>query len=210
MTFGTFYVALIRYKIIIKERGYPMSSSKKAAFVFPGAAEVSGNDRLLEDEFRNLVREKSGFAMVLGYIDWVDHCIGGIDDRVWYSITDGKRTDFYLASYENGTWHDELVEDAQGKPKITKIADGTTIGMIVYRSYFGQAMIKVDGRKGMAVTDAGLPCIRYNYSFGARAYDISDEFGVTVRFSDIDHVEAGYCLRNILTGNDVKCPVMKQ
>lgn len=186
-----------------------MGSAKGKGFDFPTKEEISANDRLLEDEFINLVKEKSGFQIELGYTNWVDHYLGGKDNKVWYYITDGKKSEFYLGTCENGSWKDECVSITKGEPSVTPAESGITIAMIVYRAYYGQAMIKVDNRKGVPVDNSGHKCMRYNYSFGAKAYDISDEFGVTVRFSDVDHAEVGYSLRDIFTGSKVKCPDKK-
>ena len=50
------------------------------------------------------------------------------------------------------------------------------------------------------------PHYHYVYGFGDKALDVSVKYGVTIAFSDIKDVEAGFHLRYLYTGNDVELP----
>ena len=61
------------------------------------------------ESFMNLVNENDGFEFVIGYKDFVDHRIGGQGNKYWYFIDyDGKKQEYYVGTYENGTWTDKF------------------------------------------------------------------------------------------------------
>lgn len=158
------------------------------------------------ERFTELINKYGGFEMVLGFRDWEDHYIGGKGNTFWYYITDSKKIECYITTLKNGKWHDEFFSKKGRHETHLEITSGTTAVMIAERAFFGQERIKPDTGKGVPVTGSSCSCTRYNYSFGAVSYDISDEYGVTIRFSDCDKPEKGYMLRNINTDNNVKIP----
>lgn len=70
----------------------------------------------------------------------------------------------------------------------------------------GQAEIKESGRKPIKVEIYDHPCSHYSFAFGERAYKISDEYGITVEYSNLKDKPTGFRLRDIKTGEDVKTP----
>jgi hypothetical protein len=44
------------------------------------------------------------------------------------------------------------------------------------------------------------------YGFGDKGLDISVQYGVTIAYSDIRDLDAGFHLRYLYTGNDVDLP----
>ncbi|MBO2516629.1 MAG: hypothetical protein CW338_05020, partial [Clostridiales bacterium] len=109
--------------------------------------------------------------------------------------------------WKDGAWTDRHILKKKTL-KEESAAPGKTIGMILSRAYFGQEEITSSGRRPAAVRLCDRPCSHYAFSFGARAYDISDEFGVTFSYSDIDDERAGWRLRNVFTGSQVEPPEM--
>ena len=62
-----------------------------------------------EEAFMTLVNENNGFEFVIGYKDFVDHRIGGTGNKYWYFIDyNGKKQEYFLGTYENGTWTDKF------------------------------------------------------------------------------------------------------
>ena len=62
-----------------------------------------------EEAFMNLVKDNNGFEFVIGFKDFVDHKIGGQDNKYWYYIDyNGKKAEYYVGTYENGVWTDKF------------------------------------------------------------------------------------------------------
>lgn len=175
----------------------------EAEFSFPDISDVDTEDM---KRFWELMKKYDGFEMVLGFRDWEDHHIGGKGGTLWYYVTNGSKTECYITSRTDGAWHDEYIIKKGSTKDGVQAKPGETIAMIASRAFFGQKKIFADIRTGMQVTNDGYPCTRYNFSFGSLSYDISDEYGVTVRYSDVDHAENGFSLRYINTGDDVNVP----
>lgn len=70
--------------------------------------------------------------------------------------------------------------------------------------YYGQDVITDNPRVPMDVENEGISCSRYEYNFGEYAYDIAKEYGVTVRYSNINDEDGGFTLEYIHTGSDVE------
>lgn len=175
----------------------------KATFSFPAPTDADKDDA---DRFIGLVGKYNGFEAVLGFRDWEDHHIGGKGNFVWYCVTNGKKIECYIAELNGNTWDDKFYSAKGAAVSCTDAASGITVAMIADRLFTGQSKIRADGRKGVSVEGVSEKCTRYNFNFGAVAYDVSDEYGVTIRLSDCDNAERGFSLRCINTGSDVEKP----
>ena len=155
-----------------------------------------------ERRFMDLVEKYQGFELVLGYRDH-DTYIGGKDDTYWFLEDTDKKRKAYIGKYRDGEWSDEsCLEEKMDLIKSREEA-GTTIEKINELAYFYQDRVK-EGRKGMKTDNKGISCIRHDFNFGERAVDIAEEYGVTVRYSDINDTKISYSLREINTGKSVK------
>lgn len=162
----------------------------------------------MNNPFLELVKKYSGFEYTIGFRDNEDHFIGGCGNKVWYCVIKGRTTECWMGELEGETWTDrhivkkkELVEE-EAEP-------GTAMAMILDRAYFKQAEIEAAGRKPVTVKIYDNECNHYAFSFGARAYDIANGYGITVSYSNIDDEKAGWRLRDITTGKTVKPPKIK-
>ncbi len=84
----------------------------------------------------------------------------------------------------------------------------STIRKIEERAYFMQNEDWVVDRKPRLIED-GHPHYHYVYGFGDKALDVSEAYGVSIAYSDINDVEAGYHLRYLYTGEEVEAPEKK-
>ena len=99
-----------------------------------------------EESFMNLVNDNNGFEFVIGYKNYVDHRIGGQGNKYWYFIDyDGKKQEYYVGTYENGSWTDKFYIKKGSKLESKTVDNETTIKMIVERAYFYQD--KMVGKK---------------------------------------------------------------
>lgn len=162
----------------------------------------------MSEPFLDLIGKYSGFEIVLGFRDDEDHILGGTGNKVWYCVTRGRTVDCFMGELTGGTWTDTHIVKKKAL-KRESAAPGTAIGMIRDRAYFKQAEIAASGRKPVPVTVCGHAASHYVYSFGARAYEILDAFGVTALYSNVDDERAGWRTRNIFTGSAVEPPVIR-
>lgn len=159
-----------------------------------------------QEKFLKLVRDNDGFEICLGFRNDVDHFIGGTGNYVWYDVQKGSKSDCYIGSLNSdGSWTDRHLVKTKVL-KETSAPAGTTIKMILDRLYFKQDEIEASGRKPTEVELGGHKVFHYVYSFGARAYEILEEYGVDASYSNIDDEEAGFRMRNLYLGEDVKVP----
>ena len=160
-----------------------------------------------EGAFLQLVEENGGFEFCIGLRDWEDHLIGGKGGKVWYLVAkDQKPQRYWLGVLENGEWSDEVYEKKGGKFVGRRVDPGTTISKVVECAYLGKDRIDSRKSKPREIEKDGHPCYHYDFGFGEVAYDVSTQFGITTAYSNINDVDAGYHLRDILTGNDVEPP----
>lgn len=159
----------------------------------------------MDNPFLDLIRKNNGFEYVIGFRNDVDHILGGTGNTVWYCICKGRTMECWIGDCRNGIWTDRHLVKKKGTAE-EPAESGTAMAMILDRAYFKQAEIAETGRKPVKTELSGHPCSHYVYSFGARAYEILDDFGITVSYSNVDDEPAGYRLRNILTGSDVRLP----
>lgn len=162
----------------------------------------------MDDPFLTLTEKYGGFEIVLGFRDDEDHILGGRGNRVWYYISKGRNAECYFGERKDGVWTDTHVVKKKAL-KQESAAPGTAIGMIRDRAFFKQAEIAASGRKPAPVRICGHNASHYVFSFGARAYEILDEFGVTAFYSNIDDERAGWRTRNIFLGSAVEPPELR-
>lgn len=159
----------------------------------------------MEHPFTELVKKYGGFEITLGFRDDEDHILGGTGNTVWYCILKKRSAECWIGERNGEVWADRhLVKKKELKQ--SPAAPGTAIKMVEERAYFKQQELAASGRKPTPVKLYGHDASHYVFSFGARAYEVLDEFGVTVHYSNIDDETAGYRLRNVLTGADVQLP----
>lgn len=82
---------------------------------------------------------------------------------------------------------------------------GSTIRRIEERAFFMQDAEWVRNRKPRLVEDAH-PHYHYVYGMGDKALDISEAYGVSIAYSDLKDPSAGFHLRDLSTGKEVKSP----
>lgn len=159
-----------------------------------------------EGKFLDLIKETGGFEVVLGFRDNVDHFIGGSGDKYWYFIKKGTKEEFYLCTRQGETQTDVHYIQTKKKQSSEPVPSGETMKRILSELAVGQMEIEKDGRKPTKTALYGHPCSHYSFSFGERAYKISDEFGITVEYSNINDEASGFRLRNIGTGEEIQAP----
>ena len=157
-----------------------------------------------EESFMNLIKENKGFEFTIGFKDNVDHSIGGINNKYWYLINYGKKQEYYIGTYENGSWTDKFYTKKGSKLESKTVENGITIKKIVERAYFYQE--KTINKKPIEVDYHGYICNHYTFGFGEKAVKVSKEYGITVDFNDINNNDAAYHLRDIITGPKVEKP----
>ena len=153
-----------------------------------------------------LVKENGGFEFYQAYRSDEDHIIGGKGDTFWYVVTKkGKTTESYVAKYQNGTWEDTYTKGSGASAKTKAMPAGSTISLIAEKAYLCQSESWVAGRKPKLIEDSH-PHLHYVYGFGDKGLDVSEKYGVTISYSDIKDVSAGFHLRYLYTGDDVDTP----
>ena len=75
--------------------------------------------------------------------------------------------------------------------------------LITENAYLMQDEKWVRDRKPRVIEDAH-PHFHYTYGFGEKGLDVSEQYGVTIGYSDIHDVPAGFHLRDLRTGADVE------
>ena len=157
------------------------------------------------ESFMNLVSENDGFEFVIGYKNFIDHRIGGQKNKYWYFIDyDGKKQEYYIGTYENGSWTDKFYTKKGNKLESKTIDSKTTINKIIERAYFYQD--KLVGKKPTEIEKKGYICNHYMFGFGDKAVETLKDYGITVEFNDINDNDSAYNLRDVLLGTDVDKP----
>lgn len=161
---------------------------------------------LNEKQFLELIEKNQGFEVTLGFRGDVDHFIGGCGNKVWYFVKKGANEDYYVCTLEGGDRTD--VHFTRKKKVLTAepAKPGKALELILSELATGQKEIEESGRKPASVKVYDHPCSHYSFAFGERAYKVSDEYGITVEYSNINDEPAGFRLRNIVIGKDVKAP----
>ena len=165
----------------------------------------NGGLKMSAERFMKLVEEQKGFEFYQAYRDDVDHIIGGKGNTYWYVISKkGSAVESYIAEFCNGVWQDRLIK-GKSKKTVKEMPSGSTIRRIAEHAYLMQEEKWVKGRKARLFEDAH-PHYHYVYGFGDKGLDISEKYGVTIGYSDIHDVPAGFHLRYLMTGADVELP----
>jgi len=158
------------------------------------------------ERFMKLVQDCQGFEFYQAYRDDIDHIMGGKGDTYWYVIMKrGKVTDSYIGTYRDGVWTDRHIKGAGAKRTSKPMPEGSTIARIQEHAYLLQDAKWVAGRKTRLIEDAH-PHYHYVYGFGDKGLDVSEKYGVTIAFSDVNDVDVGFHLRYLYTGDDVELP----
>ena len=161
------------------------------------------------NRFVELVNQYDGFEYTQAYRDEEDRFIGGKGNCFWYSIAkDGKIKEEYIGILENGEWKDVYVKGRGKRRKIKEMPGGTTIELIEREAYIYQGEEWVQGRKPRRIED-NHPHFHYVYGIGDKGLDVSEQYGVTIAYSDVSKVELGFHLRFLYTGEDVDIPELK-
>ena len=156
--------------------------------------------------FMELVEKENGFEFYQAFRDEVDWIIGGKGDTFWFTVMkDQSVKETYVGTLKDGVWTDRLIK-GKGKRRTEKeMPAGSTIKRIEERAYFMQDDPWVKDRKPRLIEDAH-PHYHYVYGMGDKALDVSEAYGVSIAYSDIKDLSAGYHLRCLYTGEEVEKP----
>ena len=155
-----------------------------------------------EDRFMQLVQENDGFEFYQAFRDDVDHILGGKGNTYWYTVTKkGKVLETYMGKQNGDVWEDTYIKGVKSKT----MPPGSTIKLIAEKAFFMQEEKWVKDRKGKLIEDSH-PHYHYVYGFGDKGLDVSEQYGVTIAYSDIKDTATGFHLRYIYIGNDVELP----
>ena len=161
---------------------------------------------MYEERFMKLVEENDGFEYYQAYRNEVDHILGGKGDTYWYVIMKkGKVTESNIGKYADGAWEDICVTGSVAGKKTKTMPSGSTIKRIAEKAYLCQSETWVTRRTPKPIEDAH-PHYHYVYGFGDKGLDVSVQYGVTIAYSDINDLDAGFHFRSLYTGNDVDLP----
>lgn len=168
---------------------------------------INRKENMMSSErFMELVRENDGFEIVHAYQDFEDHVLGGKGNTFWYTILKkDKVKESFLGVFEDGVWKDTHIKGSGARQKTEDLEPGETIQRIAEMAYWKQEEKWVKDRKGTLVEDSH-PHKHYVFGFGDRALDVSEQYGVTIGFSDIKDTTASFRLRYLWTGEEVKQP----
>ena len=159
----------------------------------------------MEERFLDLITKTNGFDIVLSFIDFEDHRIGGIGNKVWYYVIKKQSKELWIGELNDNKWSDKHF--VKMKDLVEESAEsGTTISKVVQRLYFKQDEIEAMGRKPASIEKHGQKCNHYVFSFGERAYDILDEYGVTCSYSNVNDISVGHDFRDVFIGEEVELP----
>ena len=156
--------------------------------------------------FLDLVEKENGFEFYQAFRDEIDWVIGGKGDTYWFTVMkDLSVKETYIGVFKNGVWSDRRVKGKGKRKTVTEMPAGSTIRRIEERAYFMQDAEWVAGRKPRLIEDAH-PHYHYVYGMGDRALDVSEAYGVSIAYSDIKDLSAGFHLRYLYTGKEVEIP----
>ena len=159
-----------------------------------------------ETDFLKLIEETHGIQVTLGFRDDVDHFIGGKGNKLWYFVKKKSTEDYYVCTRSGGSTTDVHFTRKRKILSSEPAPSGKTMELILSELAVGQEEIELSGRKPTAVKVYEHPCSHYSFSFGERAYKISDEYGFTVEYFNLNDEPAGFRLRDISTGGKVMPP----
>ena len=155
-----------------------------------------------EDRFMQLVRDNDGFEFYQAFQGDVDLVFGGKDNTCWhYVMKKGKVIETYIGKQNGDVWEDTYIKGAKSKT----MPSGSTIRLVAEKAYFMQEEKWVKDRKGKLIEDSH-PHFHYVYGFGDKGLDVSEQYGVTIAYSDIKDTSSGFHLRYVYVGDDVELP----
>ncbi len=156
--------------------------------------------------FMELIKKLDGFEFVQAYADDGDHLIGGKGDTCWYIILrNGKVKESYIGSFRDGKWHDRFIKGEGRKAAEKEMPAGTTIELVEKNAFIYQDEEWAQKKTPRVIEDSH-PHYHYVYGFGDKALDVSQQYGVTIAYSDIKDLSVGFHLRDLQTGKDVELP----
>ena len=156
--------------------------------------------------FLELVEKEKGFEFCQAFRDEVDWIIGGRGDTCWFAVMqDQSVKETWIGTLKDGVWTDRKIKGKGKKKTVTDMPAGSTIKRVEERAYFMQEEEWVKDRKPRVIEDAH-PHYHYTYGIGDKALDVSEAYGVSIAYSDLKDPSAGFHLRYLYTGNDVKSP----
>ena len=156
--------------------------------------------------FLELVEKEKGFEFYQAFRDEADWVIGGKDDSVWFAVlNDQSVKETYIGTIKDGVWTDRMVKGKGKKKSEKEMPEGSTIKRVEERAYFMQEENWVKDRKPRLIED-GHPHYHYVYGIGDKALDVSQAYGVSIGYSDINDPSTAYHLRYLYTGEDVEKP----
>ena len=159
-----------------------------------------------DHRFLELVEKEKGFEFYQAFRDEVDWVMGGKDDTFWFMILqDQSIKETYIGKLKDGAWTDRLIKGKGKKKSVKDMPAGSTIKRIEERAFFMQDEAWVKDRKPRLIEDAH-PHYHYVYGMGDKALDVSEAYGVSIAYSDIKDLSAGFHLRYLYTGEDVELP----
>ena len=156
--------------------------------------------------FMELVEKEKGFEFYQAFRDEVDWVIGGKDDTYWFTIlNDQSVKETYIGKIKDGIWTDRKITGKGKKRNIKEMPAESTIRRVEERAYFMQDAEWVADRKPRLIEDAH-PHYHYVYGIGDKALDVSEKYGVSIAYSDLNDAAAGFHLRYLYAGKEVEIP----
>ena len=156
--------------------------------------------------FMELVEKEKGFEFYQAFRDELDWIIGGKDDTYWFTVMkDQSVKETYVGTLKDGEWTDRLIKGKGKKRTEKEMPAGSTIKRVEERAFFMQEEPWVKARKPRHIEDAH-PHYHYVYGMGDKALDVSEAYGVSIAYSDLKDLPAGFHLRYLYTGKDVEIP----
>ncbi len=156
--------------------------------------------------FLELAEKEKGFEFYQAFREEVDWIIGAKGDTCWFTIMKEQSVkETYIGTLKDGVWTDRLIKGKGKKKTVTEMPAGSTIKRVEERAYFMQEESWVKDRKPRLVEDTH-PHYHYVYGIGDKALDVSEAYGVSIAYSDIKDLSAGYHLRYLYTGEAVEIP----
>ncbi|MBQ2584449.1 MAG: hypothetical protein II568_04665, partial [Erysipelotrichaceae bacterium] len=153
-----------------------------------------------------LTEKEKGFEFCQAFRDEVDWVIVGKNDTFWFAVLqDQSVKEISIGTLKDGVWTDRKIRGKGKKKKVREMAAGSTIKRIEKTAYFMQEAEWVKDRKPRLIDDSH-PHYHYTYGIGDKALDVSEKYGVSIAYSDIKDLSAGYHLRYLYTGDDVEIP----
>ena len=159
-----------------------------------------------EYRFLELVEKEQGFEFCQAFREEVDWIMGGKDNTVWFVVLkDQSVQETWIGTLRDGVWTDRRIRGKGKRKTVTELPAGSTVRRAEERAYFMQDAEWVRERKPRLVSDAH-PHYHYVYGFGDKALDVSEAYGVSIAYSDLKDLPAGFHLRFLYTGEEVALP----